>query len=187
MTAAIPNPYRVMIDAVQYTGSNAREIMAYIDTVFTPEVCTLEGNTINCFVGQMNPSDWFIQERGSASFVLGGNLVTLNRVPSIISNSVLTPSLRLDGPPPETIALGFAPIPPLAASAQANIPVTLVPSFTTPNYVATAVVTGAVNLLASLSVVSVNITSPAIVSVVVRNTGLLSLSGGSVLVAAIHN
>jgi hypothetical protein len=172
---------------MQYTGSNAADVMAYIDTVFAPEICTIAGNTITCFVGEMNPNDWFIHQFGSANYILGGNLVTLDSTPSIVSSNVFNPQMLLDAPHAETISLGVGSVPTLLGSAQATINVTLKPAFADTNYVATAIVTGAVNLLASLSVVSTSIVNATTVSVVVRNTGLLSLSGASILVAAVHN
>lgn len=182
-----PELYHVMTRAIQYTGSNATDMMAYIDSVFAPEVCTIEGNTIFCTVGELHPSDWFLHQFGTGMFILGGNSVVLDNSPTIVSNNIFSPQMLIDAPHVETISLGVGSVPTLVGAAQATINVTIKPAFLDTNYVATALVTGAVNLLASLSVLSVTIVNATTVAVVVRNTGLLSLSGASVLVAAVHN
>lgn len=187
MVASV-SQYRAVVDSLQYLGSsNVADVMAHLNTLLAPETCSLTGNVISCFIGDMNPTDWLIYEFGPATFLLGGNTVTFNTSPRIVTNAVFHPCHMQEIGAADTIALGVNSVPTLLGAAQATVQVAIKPTFADTNYQATAVVTGAVNLLASLSVLSVTVVNGTRVDVVVRNTGLLSLSGASVLVSAIHN
>lgn len=172
MTAQTMINYTVNVKGIQYTGSNAQDVMDTIDLILSPFVSTLNGGVITTFLGPMNPGDWFCQD--------------YNLVSSIVPNSRFVQHLYAQGDL-DTISLGIAAVPTLLGSTQTTVQVTIKPAFADTNYQATAVVTGAVNLLASLSVLSVSVINTSRVDVVVRNTGLLSLSGASVLVSCIHN
>lgn len=87
------------------------------------------------------------------------------------------------GPP--VLAQGIASVPALngGASTTVNVPVT--PELPDTSYTAAAVLLGGTALLASLTVTATSKISGAQVDVTVQNTGLLPLSGASVLVAAV--
>jgi hypothetical protein len=87
-------------------------------------------------------------------------------------------------PPPEppAIALGVASVPSLLGNTQVTVPVTIKPTLASTSYTPVAVLLGS---SATLSVVSTTAVSESQVDVVVQNTGLLTIAGGSVLVAAV--
>lgn len=93
------------------------------------------------------------------------------------------------GPSPEvTLAAGFGAIPaPLIGNATTTIQVTIKPTMPSTAYQAQATLAGSSNILGSLSIQSVTVVSPSRVDVVVKNTGVVSLNGGSVIVYAIKD
>lgn len=84
----------------------------------------------------------------------------------------------------DTVSVGTASVPTLLTTQSATVAVTLKIPFFNTSYSAVAVVTGALNLLGALQINSVTIVDEDTVNVVVQNTGLLTLSGASVLVVA---
>lgn len=87
---------------------------------------------------------------------------------------------------PPVQAIGVATVPSLAGNTQTTISVTLNPVMPSMDYTVAAAALGTVSILGSLSVLSTSKVSESQVDVVVRNTGLLTISaGGSVLVAAV--
>lgn len=84
----------------------------------------------------------------------------------------------------ETGAFGLATVPSLIAGASTTVQVTIKPvrAATPDSTDVAALLYGAVNLLASLSVTAVTPVSGSRIDVTVKNTGLLTLSGGSVFV-----
>jgi hypothetical protein len=87
--------------------------------------------------------------------------------------------------PAPTTALGIASVPSLLGSAQTTVQVTIRPTLPNNTYNVAAALSGAVNLLASLSVLSISKVSGSRADVVVRNTGLLTLAGALVVVNAV--
>lgn len=85
------------------------------------------------------------------------------------------------------ISVGFAAVPTLLLSQSATVSVTLEIPFLDTNYSAVALITGSLNLLGALQVNSVTVIDEDTVNVVVQNTGLVTLSGASVLVVATRN
>lgn len=85
------------------------------------------------------------------------------------------------------ISVGFASVPTLLLSQSATVTVTLKIPFFDSNYSAVALISGALNLLGALQVNSVTVVDEDTVNVVVQNTGLVTLSGASVLVVATKN
>ncbi|MGW3305874.1 hypothetical protein ACWDG9_04715 [Streptomyces sp. NPDC001073] len=85
-----------------------------------------------------------------------------------------------------TLSAGQATVGALIANATATVTVTLRPGFKDTAYTAVAQVVGGANVLAALSIQSTTVASKSTVTVVVKNTGLVSL-GGQVLVTAIHD
>ncbi|MGW3153994.1 hypothetical protein [Streptomyces sp. NPDC001089] len=89
--------------------------------------------------------------------------------------------------PAAVLSAGKGTVPTLLASATANVVVTLKPGFADTSYSPAAQVVGGVNLLSALSIQSTTVTTKDTVTVVVKNTGLVSLGGATVLVTAIHD
>lgn len=85
------------------------------------------------------------------------------------------------------ISVGFAVVPTLLLSQSATVTVTLEVPFFDAAYSAVALLSGSLNLLGALQVNSVTVVDEDTVDVVVQNTGLVTLSGASVLVVATKN
>lgn len=88
---------------------------------------------------------------------------------------------------PVSNSMGIDDVPTLGANATATVDVELKPAMPNTNYNVAAVVTGGLNVLGNLDILSSTVTDESHVSVVVKNTGLLSLGGGKVLVHAVSN
>lgn len=86
-----------------------------------------------------------------------------------------------------TVSAGTAGVPTLLLSQSTTVVVTLKIPFFDTSYVATAVLAGSLSLLGALQINSVTIVDEDTVNVVVQNTGLVTLSGASVLVLATKN
>lgn len=86
-----------------------------------------------------------------------------------------------------TFSAGTGAVPSLIANQQTTVQVTLRAAMADTDYEAVAVLIGGVSLLAALSIVSTTVVSATRVDVVVRNTGLITLAGATVLVQALKN
>jgi len=172
MVALDLSSYLVNVKAIQYTSGNVDDFMDTLDAAFPPAESTINAGVISSVIGTFNPTDWFVRD-----YTFGTFLVTDSRFQEFLAPQSGT----------SMIALGIATVPTLLGNSQTTVQVTITPTFADTDYQASAVLTGAVSLLASLSVLSTTVFSASRVDVVVRNTGLLSLSGASCLVAAIHN
>lgn len=85
------------------------------------------------------------------------------------------------------ISAGTAGVPTLLLAQSATVVVTLKIPFFDTSYTAVAAISGSLNLLGALQINSVTIIDEDTVNVVVQNTGLVTLSGASVLVIATKN
>lgn len=83
------------------------------------------------------------------------------------------------------LAAGFASVPSLILGASTTVQVTIAPAYPNTAYLARAVLTGSLSLLAALEIQAVNVFSGSRVDVTIKNTGLITLSGGEVIVFAI--
>jgi len=168
--------YGETIDAVQYDGTNAADIMAYIDSLYAPNTCNLSGTTLLSPNYNYDIGDWVTRKWSDNPHYgrIAGNLFTTNHFYPFIASGDL-------------ISIGIGVVPLLGSNAQATVAVTLQPGFADSSYQAVALVLGGAPLISALSVLSTTVTGSGTVNVVVKNTGLLSLSGASVLVTALHN
>lgn len=83
-------------------------------------------------------------------------------------------------------AIGVAAVPSLGAGVtSAPFAVTLRPGMPSAAYTPYAVLVGSVTLLGGLSLISATVVDASTVNVVVKNTALVTLAGGSVLVFAL--
>lgn len=85
-----------------------------------------------------------------------------------------------------TAASGIAAVGTLAGGASTTVTVTLNAAFSDTSYNVAPIVFGDLTLLGKLEVTSWSIVDESHVNVTVHNTGLLSLSGGKVLVQAVN-
>lgn len=83
-------------------------------------------------------------------------------------------------------SLGNASVPTLLSNTQTTVSVNMSPALANVNYNVASVIIGSADLLTDLQILSTTIVDVDTVDVVVRNNGLLSLSGATVLVNAIH-
>lgn len=89
--------------------------------------------------------------------------------------------------PDPLIALGVSSVPSLLGSASTTVQVTISPARPDTDYAVASTLLGTASLLASLTITNTVIVSGSRVDVTVQNTGLLTLTGASVLVAAVDN
>lgn len=184
--------------AIQFNGSNMAEILAAAGAV---PACSRD-MAKGIFPWPINPTDWVVirgntgrvMRRTNAQFHAGfreGSEVASDIADEVLATPQVQQALRDYG------AFGIAVVPSLLGQAQTTVQVTIRPTLPDTTYTPVAILSGAVGLLASLSVLSAtpvatngplvsggpNVPgSSARVDVVVRNTGLLTLSGGSVFV-----
>lgn len=112
-----------------------------------------------------------------------GTYITWPGAPTLVtSDSVVV------YPPPAgdpDIAMGIATVPTIAGSTTVNVDVTIKPTVPSTSYSCSAVLTGSVSLLATLSLLSTTMLNTSTVRCSVRNTGLLSLGGAFLIATAV--
>lgn len=184
-------------DALHYTGSNGADIAEMLNlwaprgpgnqdnpwVVLTEVDGELEllntqvGNIVNMSAGQYMLVDSHLD--------VGMEICTEEVMNDRYVNPADYVANLLPPPEPPAIALGVASVPSLLGNTQVTVPVTIKPTLASTSYTPVAVLLGSSSLLATLSVVSTTAVSESQVDVVVQNTGLLTIAGGSVLVAAV--
>lgn len=106
-----------------------------------------------------------------------------------VTLTVMEPAVAPPPVPPHThpvyFSVGTATIPTLLLSATADVTVTLAVAMPSASYGARTFVSGAVNLISALSVTATTILSATQVRCTVKNTGLVTLSGGELVVLGI--
>lgn len=88
--------------------------------------------------------------------------------------------------PYATSAMGIGAVPSLLLNASTNVAVTIKPTLPSTDYSAAAITLSSLNVLSALQVQSITKTSGSVVTVNVKNTGLVTLSG-QVIVTAVMN
>jgi hypothetical protein len=91
-------------------------------------------------------------------------------------------------PPPAStpdIAMGIATVPTIAGNTTINVDVTIKPTLPNTSYTCSAVLTGSVSLLSTLSLLSTTMLNVSTVRCSVRNTGLVSLGGAFLIATAV--
>jgi hypothetical protein len=161
------------IGAVQYDGTNASFIAGCLDA---GSVNSSSQSTCNIQVGESFSFDcpvthWVLVQDGNYNGIISPE--------QFESLWVALPS--------GIAGLGVEPIPTLTAGAQTTVSVNVVPSMLDEDYTAAPGISGASNLLASLSVLSHSIVDQNTVDVTVKNNGLLSLGGAAVFVVCTPN
>lgn len=89
--------------------------------------------------------------------------------------------------PLPALAVGYAVTPNLIVGASATVTVPMVPSLPDAGYNVAVALSGSAQLLGALQILSATVVSASSVDVSVRNNGLLTLGGATVLVTALHN
>lgn len=84
-------------------------------------------------------------------------------------------------------ALGLADVGAIGIGATKQVDVVIRPSMPSTGYAAAAVIIGTATLLGQLEVLSATVLSGSTVRVAVRNTSLLALNSGQVLVSAVRD
>lgn len=160
--------------AVQYDGTNAEFIAGCLTD---GSVNSASGATCNIQVAESFnfdcPVNHYVLVDGAGNY-----------------NGVISPEAFETGwaiIPAAVTGLGVEPVPLLAGSQETTVSVAIVPPMVDMDYTAAPALSGAVNLLGSLTVLSHTKVSESRVDVVVKNNGLLSLSGATVLVACVPN
>lgn len=84
------------------------------------------------------------------------------------------------------ISAGSASVPSLGLGASTVVPVTLMLGMGTTSFQAVAVLSGSQQLLGGLEITATAVVSATVINVTVRNTGLITLAGATVLVIALR-
>lgn len=162
------------VGAVQYDGTNASFIAGCLTD---GSVNSASGSTCNIQVAESFnfdcPVNHWVLVDGSGNY-----------------NGVLSPEAFETAwaiIPSAVAGLGIEPVPLLAANAQTTVNVTIVPSMVDMDFTVAPALSGGSNLLANLAILSHTVISESQVDVVVKNNGLLSLSGAAVFVTAVPN
>lgn len=166
-------------DSIQYDGTNGSTIAGTFCTAITfvsDNGTTFVFNDGDSGEHSMNVDDWLVRQ---------SNEDDPFPVVETTSSYALNWLSQID-PVEYTLkmAAGYALTPTILASASANVAVNLDLAMTGTSYETTAVLAGAASLLGGLQITDISITDSDTVTVTVQNTGLVSLAGATVIVAA---
>lgn len=190
----MPDPLRLMqfYEFYEYDGTNSADLLDFMQTnvpagdgpwyIFNEADGLLEFAWDSTTVPQFG---YLAVNQGGGLLVAGG--VSAQAVGPEWSNFYLpvtsfAPSGVAENP---VLGSGITSVPSLNGGASTTVNVPITPELPDTSYTAAAVLIGGTALLASLTVTSTSKISGAQVDVTVQNTGLLPLSGASVLVAAV--
>lgn len=186
--------------AVQYTGSNSAEIDAIIaNFVITNEAGGVLDFTSNGSPWTANATDWICFQQNTVDQIHSAALFAFyfTRYPDIAALAAVEADVAVveadvaaveaalaDLGDIAMLSVGAAAVPLLLASASVTVPVTLYPALPDTSYTPHSHLFGGINL-GPLEILSSTVISTTVVDVVVRNNGLLSLTGATLLVSAI--
>lgn len=165
--------------AVQYDGTNAAFIAGCFDggtVVGTPgTTCVIDIN--GSFNIEISTGDWVAVSQGGfyGRFTPAQYAAAWTEIYSASQVTSLTAPVN---------AIGIGTVPTLGANAQATVHVELSADFGGTSYSAAAALHGGTALLGALTILSTTKVDGNTVDVVVKNTGLASLSGAGVFVVA---
>lgn len=178
--------YQHYIQAIHFDGTNHGEVasaaMEYFEHTapysYNPYINhTTSGSTITIQTDQyyftMYPDMVLIQD----GYVVG----TTNTLADF------TKLYREPVTPTATLAVGYAVTPSLGVGASATVAVDMVPALPDSGYNVGVALAGSAQLLGALAILSATVVDADTVNVVIQNNGLLTLSGATVLVTALHN
>lgn len=182
------NPINVVntLRAVQYDGTNSADIVALDEFDFSS---ASESSGVWSF---QSPPDSTSYTFNTGDWILYAQNQVFQRVTNsdFISNyqcNALCPeveALESFALAPKVQAVGVAAVPTLVLNATANVDVTLQPAMADDTYSAYAHKFAGVSL-ANLNITSVTVVDEDTVTVGVENTGLVTLSGATILVHAV--
>lgn len=199
---------------VQYTGSNSAEIDALISNfnitsesggvlnfvsgsgTFTANtgdwLCYIQGavnevwdtGLMNFFYNKYWSADESIALSGTVS-TMQASLTALQATQTTTAANLATLTAQFNTLAPSVmLSVGISPVPTLLGSTNATVAVPLWPAMPSSSYTPHAQLFSNGIAIGALTILSTTATSTTNVNVVVRNTGLLSLTGAFVLVAA---
>lgn len=174
--------YTYNVQALKYDGTNSSAIISAASSYFASAANgnnfvsgSVASGTITIYTDQYNfnmvADQWLVQDKETvwATNNTAHFNVFYRPAPSVQSST------------------GNALVPVLTASAETTVAVTLVPALADSNYsVASSIVGNSASLLDDLDILSTTIVNANTVNVVVKNNGLISLSGANVFVTAIR-
>ena len=167
-------PYK---ESIQYDGTNGSFI---IDTWLGGAV-TLVSDTGTTLT-------WENIEHDVKAVPLDGWLVKVQAADQNPANytdsDYMSQLVEVPEPPELVLAAGYALTPTILTTASADVAVDLDAAMTGTGYEFTAVLAGSASLLGGLEITGAVATDSDTVTVTVHNTGLVSLAGATVIVAA---
>lgn len=175
--------HNMQFRSLQYDGTNSADVLALAQL-------------------KTNVSDWAIQSETGGILTLsfdqsGPDTVSFAEddwavfIPNIMQLAAWPPSLYNDyfglvpAPADFRLSMGYALTPAILGGNSATVAVQISPGQASESYQARAVLTGASSLLSELEITSVSVVDTDTVNVVVHNTGLISLSGATVVVTTL--
>lgn len=182
------NPINIVdtMVAVQYDGTNSGDIVA-LDAFDFNNSSESAGtwsfqSPPDATSYTIHTSDWILYAQNQVfQKVSNSEFVTNYRCNVLCPDVETLESLVLA---PKVQAIGVAPVPTLVLNATANIDVTLQPAMADDTYNAYAHKFAGV-ALANLNITSVTVVDEDTVTVGVQNTGVVTLSGATILVHAV--
>lgn len=175
--------YTYNVQALKYDGTNSSAIISAANDYF---IAAANGNnfvsgsvagngTITIYTDQYNftmvSDQWLVQDKETVW----------------ATNNTAHFNVFYRPAPAVQSSTGNALVPLLTASAETTVSVTLVPALADSNYsVSSSIVGNSASLLDDLDILSTTIVDSDTVDVVIKNNGLISLSGANVFVTAVR-
>lgn len=180
-----------------FNGSNAADMLAAIQSIYPAATITASANypgltaTVQILTDIPDnggyPANFAVGD--SWSFTTGGMCpaATLADSQLFVDLESYVASAVAAAVPTPALAVGYAVTPNLIVGASATVSVPMVPPLPDAGYNVAVALSGSAQLLGALQILNVSVVSASAVDVVVKNNGLLTLGGATVLVTALHN
>ena len=178
----MPDPFPIIDDrwALQYDGTNSAQILAYVPLIeFVSEssgTLTVESPP-DSITWTINTNDYAIVQQEAIVNVQNPTLFDFTFTCNTICETLPEPVASMQ-------SIGVAAVPTLLLGGSTTVTVTLQPAMPSSSYTAYASKFASVSLV-DLQINSVTIVDEDTVDVAVSNTGLVTLSGASVMVHAV--
>lgn len=185
---AVVDPVFQGMRACQFSGANSTEVLGMMNTYTniysitstSPTSLVIDSSMFGISVTMAN-TDWVVMNTA----IPFGTFTNTDYNAMITSKDKIVADAVAAAVANPVQALGVATVPSLVANAQSTVQVTIKPTLATTSYSVASAISGGITLLSALSILSTTIVSGSRVDVVVKNTGLVTLSGALVTVVAV--
>lgn len=177
-----------------FDGTNIAELLEVLDVAYPDGYVSASASYPGAsatfsFVTDTNPNNGPV----TIDFQVGDSWLPIQngRYPAAVlaDTSYAVPLVEYirDNAPQAALAVGYGVVPSLLVGASATVTVPMVPSLPDAGYSVAMALAGSAQLLGALQILGHTVVSASAVDVSVRNNGLLTLGGATVLVTALHN